>query len=92
MTVTKEGSLVYLMEKLVLLVCTSALLLQIYLSLETFQEHDFVEIHVEEKLYNLDLPMIMVCAEDPFADHEASYNFNMGFDESLERFLVDWIV
>ena len=89
MTVTREGSLVYLMEKLVLLVCTSALLLQIYLSLETFQEHDFVEIHVEEKLYNVDLPMIMVCAEDPFADHEASYNFNMGFDESLEKF-VGW--
>ena len=87
MTVTREGSLVYLMEKLVLLVCTSALLLQIYLSLETFQEHDYVEIHVEEKLYNVDLPMIIVCAEDPFTDHEASFNFNMGFDESLEKFI-----
>ena len=89
MTVTREGSLVYLMEKLVLLVCTSALLLQIYLSLETFQEHDYVEIHVEEKLYNVDQPMIIVCAEDPFTDHEYSTNFNFGLDANMNKF-VGW--
>ena len=63
-------SLSYFFEKVVLVICTSLLIFQIYLSWKTFIQEDYVEAKSEEKLYNVDLPvpMIMICAKNPFID------------------------
>ena len=58
----------YFFEKVALVICTSLLIFQIYLSWKTFIQEDYVETKSEEKLYNVDLPMIMICAKNPFID------------------------
>ena len=57
-------SLSYFFEKVALVMCTSLLIFQIYLSWKTFIQEDYVETKSEEKLYNVDLPM-MICAKIP---------------------------
>ena len=57
--------------------CTSLLIFQIYLSWKTFIQEDYVETKSEEKLYNVDLPMIMICAKNPFFDRT---DLGMGWD------------
>ena len=59
------------------MICTSLLIFQIYLSWKTFIQEDYVETKSEEKLYNVDLPMIMICAKNPFFDRTA---LGMGWD------------
>ena len=62
----QQNNLLYYLEKTILLVCSCLFFFQIYLSLHTFHQHDFVETKIEEKLYNVDLPMIRICAKKPF--------------------------
>ena len=62
----QQNNWLYYLEKTILLVCTCLFFFQIYLSLHTFHQHDFVETKIEEKLYNVDLPMIRICAKKPF--------------------------
>ena len=50
------------------MICTSLLIFQIYLSWKTFIQEDYIETKSKEKLYNVDLPMIMICAKNPFID------------------------
>ena len=69
-------SLSYLFEKVVLVICTSLLIFQIYLSWKTFIQEDYVETKSEEKLYNVDLPMIMICAKNPFIDRTDLIGWN----------------
>ena len=70
------------------------LLLQIFLSFKNFQRHDFVETHGEDQLYNVDMPMIILCAETPFEPMLPEL-FYLGLDpdaDEEERSFIGWTV
>ena len=83
-----------LLEKTVFVICACMLLLQIFLSFENFQRHDFVETHGEDLLYNVDMPMIILCAETPFVPKLPEL-FYLGLDPNAdqeERSFIGWTV
>ena len=55
-------------EKLVFILYISLLLLQIFLSVKDYGRNEYVETRVEEQLFKVDLPMIILCAEKPHKD------------------------
>ena len=77
---TTMPSLSYFFEKVALVMCTSLLIFQIYLSWKTFIQEDYVETKSEEKLYNVDLPMIMI-SEVPRKNSGRSPNQRISKDE-----------
>ena len=68
------------MEKIVLLVCITVFLCQNYYSLMTYWQQDYIETKADEQLFNVDLPMIMICAENPFINDLDP----LGFDSNWE--------
>ena len=79
-------------EKLVLVLYISLLLLQIFLSVQDYGSHEYVDTRVEDHLYNADFPMIILCAEKPHGDGLTSLQedmFYIGFDRKRQNF-VGW--
>ena len=79
-------------EKLVFILYISLLLLQIFLSVKDYRRHEYVDTRVEEQLFKVDLPMIILCAEKPHKDgltisHDEQ--FYMGFNQKGKNF-VGW--
>ena len=68
------------------------LLLQIFLSFQNFQRQDYVETHEEDQLYNVDMPMIILCAETPFTSRLDNL-FYVGLDpDDQEETFIGWTV
>ena len=79
-------------EKLVLVLYISLLLLQIFLSVKEYKKKEYVDTRVEDKLFNVDFPMIILCAEKPHRDGMTSFEddmFYIGFDRQRQNF-VGW--
>ena len=85
----------YYAEKLVLVLYISLLLLQIFLSVKEYKKKEYVDTRVEDYLYNVDFPMVILCAEKPHRDGLTSLQedtFYIGFirlDQQRQRF-VGW--
>ena len=79
MTSKHMGLLV--IEKTIFIICTFMLLTQIFCSFREYLEHDFIESHAEEQLYNVDMPMIVLCAESPFTPNLED-RFFLGVDDN----------
>ena len=78
------------LEKTVFLICACMLLLQIFLSFKDFQRHEFVETNGEDHLYNVDMPMIILCAETPFTPLLENLVFDfVGLDKET---FIGWTV
>ena len=75
-----------LLEKTVFIICACMLIIQIFLSFKNFQRHDYVETHEEDQLYNVDMPMIILCAQTPFKP-PVKESFFVGFDQKRETFI-----
>ena len=74
----------YCAEKLVLVLFISLLLFQIFLSVKDYIRKEYVDTRVEDHLYNVDFPMIVLCAEKPHGDGLNSLQddlFYIGFDQ-----------
>ena len=81
-----------LLEKTVFIICASMLLLQIFLSFHNYQQHDFVETNEDDELYNVDMPMIIVCAKEPFIEN-LEPPFYVGLDPNdQEGSFLGWTV
>ena len=80
----RPNKLMYFMEKIVLLVCITVFLCQNYYSLMTYWQQDYIETKADEQLFNVDLPMIMICAENPFINDLDP----LGFDSKWE--FIGW--
>ena len=83
----------YCAEKLVLVLFISLLLLQIFLSVKDYIRKEYVDTRVEDQLYNVDFPMIVLCAEKPQGDGLNSLQddlFYIGFDQRPPRRFVGW--
>ena len=79
-----------ILEKTVFLICACMLLVQIFLSFKNFQRHDFVETHGEDHLHNVDMPMIVLCAETPFTPLLENLVFDfVGLDKET---FIGWTV
>ena len=57
------------------------LLTQIFCSFREYLKHDYIESHAEEQLYNVDMPMIVLCAESPFTPNLED-RFFLGVDDN----------
>ena len=69
------------LDKTVVIICTFMLLTQIFCSFREYLEHDYIESHAEEKLYNVDMPMIVLCTESPFTPNLKD-RFFLGVDDN----------
>ena len=58
------------LQKAVLLVCSSLLIFQVYLSFTEYQRHEYVQIQEDSTLSKVTLPMVIIC-------------HNKGFNESV---------
>ena len=79
MTSTRMGLLV--LEKTIFIICTCMLLTQIFCSFREYLEHDYIESHAEEQLYNVDMPMIVLCDKSPFTP-TLEDRFFLGVDDN----------
>ena len=80
-------------EKLVLVLYISLLLLQIFLSVKDYEKHEYVDTRVEDLLYNVDFPMIILCAEKHHGDGLTSLEddmFYVGFHQKQRQNFVGW--
>ena len=80
-------------EKLVLVLYIALLLLQIFLSVKDYGRQEYVDTRVEDHLYNVDFPMIILCAEKPHRDGLTSLQedmFYMGFYQRQRQRFVGW--
>ena len=64
----------------------------LYISVKDYGRNEYVDTRVEEQLFKVDLPMIILCAEKPHKDgltisHDEM--FYMGFDQKGKNF-VGW--
>ena len=84
MNMIRPNKLVFFMEKIALLVCITMLLCQNYYSFLTYWQQDYIETKADEQLFNVDLPMIMICAENPFINDLD----RLGFDSKWE--FIGW--
>ena len=57
------------------------LLTQIFCSFREYLEHDYIESHAEEQLYNVDMPMIVLCDKSPFTP-TLEDRFFLGVDDN----------
>ena len=84
MNMIRPNKLVFFMEKIALLVCITMLLCQNYYSLMTYWQQDYIETKADAQLFNIDLPMIMICGENPFINDLDP----LGFDSKWE--FIGW--
>ena len=84
MNMIRPSKLIFFMEKIALLVCITMLLCQNYYSLMTYWQQDYIETKADAQLFNIDLPMIMICAENPFIKDLDP----LGFDSKWE--FIGW--
>ena len=73
-------------QKAVLLVSSTMLVLQVYLSILEYQKHEYVQVPEESSLSQVDLPMITVCHENPYKTNVTSLLF-IGADINTRQFL-----
>ena len=76
----------YCAEKLVLVLFISLLLLQIFLSVKDYIRKEYVDTRVEDQLYNVDFPMIVLCAEKPQGDGLNSLQDDLFYNLILGNF------
>ena len=89
-TMTSKQITLCLLEKTVFFICACMLLLQIFLSFKNFQRHDHVETYTEDHMYNVDMPLIVLCAETPFKPSLKEIFF-IGLDDQNKSF-TGWTV